>query len=585
MKQFVPVFLGLCFLGLPIVQGNAPEEVVDPWTFWTSDTTRLWGANVFQAVDAVDRTEWAQLLRPPDLEDLRLAGANYVNFSVPGPFEPESGNHNADDWRHLKERVEWAKQAKLKVVISFRTAPGRNEADITRPFTCGVRRDLLDDPGSPNVARFCEMWKKVAKEYGKDASVVGFDLLVELHAPKDWEQGKYYDYKYRKSNRWRDVAQQAIKAIRDGGVTTPILVEPDLWAAALYLNKVDDLDPMGGQLAWTMPDGDRLVCAVHQYHPSNYTEKGVEAFDIDFGALYEAFGEIRAWAQKSKVPVCVNEFGVKQALPYADLFMRKELRLLKDQNLNHAVWLWEVTDPRLDYHDFDVRYNPKVLAEVTANWRENNDGQNKDRPSAARKTGQALPAPGAGRAGPPPGSRPLAASDRPAVASRPAPARQPGREPSPTHCDCDSTLYDPALKVRVRVADARDEFRRLSDESPPRQNDVQVFAAQKTARRARAASSGPKSARKNAADDGSSRSIGYWPKSDQLRFTESTAIRHVIVFPDAVGGDFHSHLYQTSTNRSEKGTEAHIAFVHPNHPEFWIYDWSWSAPQELVQVV
>src|SRR5262249_11881899 len=68
--------------------------------------------------------------------------------------------------------------------------------------------------------------------------------------------------------------------------------------------------------------------------------------------------------------------------------------------------------------------------------------------------------------------------------------------------------------------------------------------------------------------------IGFWPKPDQLLFSKSTAIRHVIVFPQAPGGDFQTHLYQTSTNHSREGTEAHIAFRPGEAPWFWIFDWS-----------
>jgi hypothetical protein len=570
MKHFIPAFLGLLVFGSAIGRGDEPPVVVDPWTFWNSDTTTLWGANVFQKVDPESRKEWIPLLRPHDFDDLYRAGANYVNFSMPGPYEPESGSFNADDWKHLEDRVKWAKAAKLKIVISFRTGPGRNEADITCPFSPGVKRDLLDDPKSPNITKFCAMWQMVAKKYGSDAAVVGFDLLVEPHAPKKWEKSKFHDYHYRKSNRWRDVAGQAIKAIRDQKVTTPILVEPDLWAGAIYLNEVDDPEPKGGQLAWTMPDGDRLVCAVHQYEPWRYTEDGAEAFDIDFVALKKAFCAIMTWRRKWDVPVCVNEFGAKQALPYTELFLRKELRLLKQQSLNHAVWLWEVTDPQWDYHDFDVRYNPKVLAELRANWKENAGGQNKDQLPAEKKAERARPAPRASRTGPLIQPAPTRGSDGHASARLPLASEQRMRESSTSRSDCDSVLYDPALKVQVPVADARDEFSRLSDESPVREEDNRVLVAQKASRRSRAV----KSARRGAVNDGVSRSIGYWPKSDQLLFTASTAIRHVIVFADAVGGDFHTHLYQTSTNRSEKGTEAHIAFAPSNCPWFWIYDWS-----------
>ena len=144
-------------------------------------------------------------------------------------------------------------------------------------------------------------------------------------------------------------------------------------------------------------------------------------------------------------------------------------------------------------------------------------------------------------------------------------------ELAPTRCDYDSTIYDPALKVQVPVGNALDEFHRLSDESRPGPDVIRTLNTQKAARRTRAANSAPPPP---TGDDGQSRSIGYWPKDNQLLFIQSMAIRHVIVFPDAVGGDFHSYLYQTSTNRSERGTEAHIAFAHKKPPEFWIFDWS-----------
>jgi len=86
-------------------------------------------------------------------------------------------------------------------------------------------------------------------------------------------------------------------------------------------------------------------------------------------------------------------------------------------------------------------------------------------------------------------------------------------------------------------------------------------------------------------DQKGSRAIGYWPKSDKdLLFANSTASRHVIVFPDTVGGDFCSYLYQTSTNRSAKGTESHIAFTYPCPPTFRIFDWSFFNNRHVREV-
>jgi hypothetical protein len=69
-------------------------------------------------------------------------------------------------------------------------------------------------------------------------------------------------------------------------------------------------------------------------------------------------------------------------------------------------------------------------------------------------------------------------------------------------------------------------------------------------------------------------------------FGRSTAIRYVIIFPETVGGDFTSYLYLTSSDRSEKGTESHIAFVRNDPPAFWICDWSIPGDtQRLVRQV
>src|SRR5262249_11261741 len=91
-------------------------------------------------------------------------------------------------------------------------------------------------------------------------------------------------------------------------------------------------------------------------------------------------------------------------------------------------------------------------------------------------------------------------------------------------------------------------------------------------------------------DDKHSRSIGYWPYDGMLSFTKSTAIRHVIAFSKEVGGkagEFQTNIYLTSSNRSNKGTEAHIAFDYDTietHPLFVVFDWSMCIPQRARQV-
>ena len=149
--------------------------------------------------------------------------------------------------------------------------------------------------------------------------------------------------------------------------------------------------------------------------------------------------------------------------------------------------------------------------------------------------------------------------------------------------ECASTIHDPALNATFATEDGRDDFKLLVGETPTTVEDKQLFATHKMVKRARTALAG--SAKAGSANDGS-RAIGFWPIDGKLLFERSTAIRYVIIFPEAVGGDFASYLYLTSSNRSEKGTDSHIAFVGNHPPAFWIYDWSISDDmQRLVRQV
>ena len=341
--------------------------------------------------------------------------------------------------------------------------------------------------------KFCAMWKKVAKEFGKDPAVIGFDLLVEPHAPKKAEDDKYADFKYRTSNRWRDVAKQAIKAIRDENITTPILVEPDLWAARCISTKPTLSGPRASRsrgacrrvTAWCAPSTSTI--------PATIANRGRYRSMSIFRALKEAFTAICTWrSRNSAVPVCVNEFGAKQCLPYAELFLRKELQLLKEQNINHAVWLWQANDPGTN-HDFDVRYNRKILAELTANWKHNTDAQG-GRQEPARRTGKWLRDPHSGR---------LARGSSPTSVLE---------DSSGECCPCDSVFYDPALKLQVPVKDARAEFRRLSVRPAPDNRAYRRLASSSARRGSRSVKQGTA---QPVADDNHSRAIGYWPKVDQ----------------------------------------------------------------------
>jgi len=148
-------------LFLPAVSEDRAEQraeaAADKWSLWSQGVT-LRGANVYQQEDS--GTPWYPLLVQEDLKDLAQSGANYVNFSVPGPYNvaPPYGPNHAFA-RRLDEVVSWAEAAGLYVVLSFRTGPGRGEFDITGEGAQPFSRHLFQDAKAQQS--FLAMWKEV----------------------------------------------------------------------------------------------------------------------------------------------------------------------------------------------------------------------------------------------------------------------------------------------------------------------------------------------------------------------------------------------------------------------------------------
>jgi hypothetical protein len=287
---------------------------------------RLCGANIFQQDLG---GEFLPRVIEDDLRALRAAGANLVQLSVPGTFEPRAREH-------LDRLVQWATSAELKVVVAFRTAPGRGEGDLTER---GDKTRTLYTNAAHREA-FARTWRQLALDYAKRTNIAGYDLLVEPHDVH--------------VDAWRATAQLAVDAIRSVDTRTPIIVEAPNWAHASAL------------VSFTPLVGEGLVYGVHQYEPYGYTHEKAPSFtDAELDAPYAA---IDAFVVRTGAKVIVNEWGAEVSRPNVDAFFRAQLQRLDARRLDHAVWLWEVSDPS-GYRAFDVRSSPVVLKTLREAWR------------------------------------------------------------------------------------------------------------------------------------------------------------------------------------------------------------------------
>ncbi|MDZ4849731.1 MAG: hypothetical protein SGI77_10580 [Pirellulaceae bacterium] len=89
-------------------------------------------------------------------------------------------------------------------------------------------------------------------------------------------------------------------------------------------------------------------------------------FDEEFTELRIEFAMITRWKCKNqKLPVAVNEYGLKPSRPCSPLFLKTEIDLLETEGLNHAIWLWDdksgdCYDPEIDVF-FDREKDPLSL--------------------------------------------------------------------------------------------------------------------------------------------------------------------------------------------------------------------------------
>lgn len=338
-----------------------PAAGLDKWSLW-ADGTQLRGANIWQRIRVPDLDGEEILgdgyIGPPytqaDFDRLALAGANYVNLSVPGIFT-ERPPYVLDEQAqaHLDRLIEMAANADLFVVITFRTGPGRSDFTFYRDGA-GVWFDpdlLIETVWTDQQAQqaWAEMWRHTAERYRGNPVVAAYDLMCEPNAddvalgiynPEEFYP-RYADTLYD----WNQFYPRLVRAIREVDTETPILVSGMGWGSVPWLPYLRPVDE------------ERIVYAVHQYGPHPYTHQQVGqndaypgTFDLNWDGQPEYFD--RAWLmdylapieqfrQSYGAPVAVNEFGVVRWAPNAADFMRDEINFFEQQGMNHAWWVWE----------------------------------------------------------------------------------------------------------------------------------------------------------------------------------------------------------------------------------------------------
>ncbi len=365
---------------------NSLSEVRNKIDLWTRATPMLRGANIWQAVviPAVDGTfKGSGSVGPPftqeDFDLLASLGANYVVISAPGLFT-ENPPYQVDEevQRNLDRMLEMIEKADMFATIAFRTGPGKAEWSLccsdTHDYDGYFNDAVWSDPQAQ--AAWVAMWQYTAERYHGNRMVVGYELMVEPNAadilygidsPKEF----FRSYSGTIAD-WSTLYPQIVNAIREVDEKTPVLIGADGYSSIAWLS-------------YLIPAASiNIVYDVHQYMPyDTYTHQNEDGknrypgtFDVDYDGKEEAFDKnylssllqpVRQYVQKHKVPVAINEFGVKRWVPGAANYLYDLLSLFEQEGWNYAIWEWSTSyEPYgLNVDDFNYKLGIDPLNKST----------------------------------------------------------------------------------------------------------------------------------------------------------------------------------------------------------------------------
>ena len=230
--------------------GATPARPRPPATPGATSLRR--GMNVGNALDAPTEGAWGVVLEPPFFEAIAAAGFDHVRIPVRFSAHAAEGAPYTIDAEFFR-RVDWA----VEQVLS---------RGMTAIVDLHHYNELMEQPDA-HAARFVGLWRQIAARYAGRPATVVYELLNE-------PSGKLT------ADRWNALLGETLRAVRAIDPGRAIIVDSYFWAAAKEL---------AGTLA--LPADDRrLVGSFHMYQPILFTHQGMTAWmPPEFGTVGIAF--------------------------------------------------------------------------------------------------------------------------------------------------------------------------------------------------------------------------------------------------------------------------------------------------------
>ncbi len=188
-----------------------------------------------------DMEHFATYIQERDISYIASLGMDHIRLGFDQiVVETEPGILREEVMQHIDSFISWCKKYNLNIVLNLHKAIG-NYCDVPEPI------QLLDDDGLQE--RFILMWEKFEERYHND-NEIAFEILNEV---------KNVD-----PEKWNDLAEKTIKAIRKLNAERKIIIGSTCWNSPNTLPQL------------RVYDDPNVIYTFHIYSPFEFThQRGV----------------------------------------------------------------------------------------------------------------------------------------------------------------------------------------------------------------------------------------------------------------------------------------------------------------------
>jgi hypothetical protein len=353
---------GTCALKAPTVRYGSK------WELWAGDH-RLNGATVYlrRLTDDDPRSLGTGVVGPEyaeaDFKRLAGYGANLVTLSFPAIYS-ESAPYKLDQplRDQLDAYLQYAKRADLFAVISFRTGPGRTEADLASQLVCQAGGCMTGGPvaslfSAPAASLWTDakaqdawvtLWQRAAQRYKNNPVVAGYHLMAFPDAPD--------------ASTYLNFLDRIVAGIREVDADTPILISPPGDGLPADLTNLKPFsDEKTVYLVDTFAPTRYLTQVAGAPNPLTYGKSFSEGLDGESGSFNKAWLQkllepALTWSKTNKKPIAIGGYGVPRWQPELSVFLTDLLALFSSAKLSTNLWQWLPASSPAGDDAFNIEY-------------------------------------------------------------------------------------------------------------------------------------------------------------------------------------------------------------------------------------